>query len=167
MKKRRLTGYGVATLFAMSLMVAGCGNDETSTDKVEEGSTNSNTTDDTMNNDDTMQDKDTVTKNADTDYGFNSLSIEADIDGDNDAIDISYDRDNDGTEAEYRYKGEQKQGDDAMTELDAKFKNLKIDADTSEADVIGEVERVFAIQDASRLEVDIEFSDGTEKEYQK
>ena len=161
MKKQRLTGYGVATLFAMSLMLAGCGNDEASTDKVEEGSTNSNTTDDTM------QDKDTVTNNADTDYGFNSLSIEADVDGDNDSIDISYDRDNDGTEAEYRYKGEQKQGDDAMTELDAKFKNLKIDADTSEKEVISEVERVFAIQDASRLEVEIEFSDGTEKEYKK
>ncbi|WP_262415823.1 YusW family protein [Exiguobacterium acetylicum] len=161
MKKQRLTGYGVATLFAMSLMLAGCGNDETSTDKVEEGSTNSNTTDDTM------QDKDTVTKNADTDYGFNSLSIEADVEGDNDAIDISYDRDNDGTEAEYRYKGGQKQGDDAMAELDAKFKNLKIDADTSEKEVISEVERVFAIQDASRLEVEIEFSDGTEKEYKK
>ncbi|WP_251133617.1 YusW family protein [Exiguobacterium sp. s46] len=161
MKKQRLTGYGVATLFAMSLILAGCGNDETSTDKVEEGSTNSNTTDDTM------QDKDTVTKNADTDYGFNSLSIEADVEGDNDAIDISYDRDNDGTEAEYRYKGEQKQGDDAMTKLDAKFKNLKIDADTSEKEVISEVERVFAIQDASRLEVEIEFSDGTEKEYKK
>ncbi|HBQ76734.1 MAG TPA: hypothetical protein DD663_07775 [Exiguobacterium sp.] len=145
----------------MSLMLAGCGNDEASTDKVEDGSTNSNTTDDTM------QDKDTVTKNADTDYGFNSLSIEADVEGDNDAIDISYDRDNDGTEAEYRYKGEQKQGDDAMTELDAKFKNLKIDADTSEKEVISEVERVFAIQDASRLEVEIEFSDGTEKEYKK
>lgn len=161
MKKQRLTGYGVATLFAMSLMLAGCGNDEASTDKVEEGSTNSNTTDDKM------QDKDTVTKNADTDYGFNSLSIEADVEGDNDAIDISYDRDNDGTEAEYRYKGEQKQGDDAMAELDAKFKNLKIDADTSENEVISEVERVFAIQDASRLEVEIEFSDGTEKEYKK
>ncbi len=161
MKRQRLTGYGVATLFAMSLMLAGCGNDETSTDKVEEGSTNSNTTDDTM------KDKDTVTKNADTDYGFNSLSIEADVEGDNDAIDISYDRDNDGTEAEYRYKGEQKQGDDAMAELDAKFKNLKIDADTSEKEVISEVERVFAIQDASRLEVEIEFSDGTEKEYTK
>lgn len=161
MKRQRLTGYGVATLFAMSLMLAGCGNDEASTDKVEDGSTNSNTTDDTM------QDKDTVTKNADTDYGFNSLSIEADVEGDNDAIDISYDRDNDGTEAEYRYKGEQKQGDDAMAELDAKFKNLKIDADTSEKEVIGEVERVFAIQDASRLEVEIEFSDGTEKEYKK
>lgn len=161
MKKQRLTGYGVATLFAMSLMLAGCGNDEASTDKVEEGSTNSNTTDDTM------QDKDTVTKNADTDYGFNSLSIEADVEGDNDAIDISYDRDNDGTEAEYRYKGEQKQGDDAMAELDAKFKNLKFDAETSEKEVISEVERVFAIQDASRLEVEIEFSDGTEKEYKK
>ncbi|WP_251137627.1 YusW family protein [Exiguobacterium sp. s168] len=161
MKKQRLTGYGVATLFAMSLMLAGCGNDEASTDKVEEGSTNSNTTDDTM------QDKDTVTKNADTDYGFNSLSIEADVEGDNDALDISYDRDNDGTEAEYRYKGEQKQGDDAMAELDAKFKNLKIDVDTSDNEVIGEVERVFAIQDASRLEVEIEFSDGTEKEYKK
>ncbi|MFL0200336.1 YusW family protein [Exiguobacterium acetylicum] len=161
MKKQRLTGYGVATLFAMSLMLAGCGNDETSTDKVEEGSTNSNTTDDTM------QDKDTVMKNADMDYGFNSLSIEADVEGDNDAIDISYDRDNDGTEAEYSFKGEQKQGDDAMTELDAKFKNLKIDADTSEKEVISEVERVFAIQDASRLEVEIEFSDGTEKEYKK
>jgi len=161
MKKQRLTGYGVATLFAMSLMLAGCGNDEASTDKVEEGSTNSNTTDDTM------QDKDTVTKNADTDYGFNSLSIEADVEGDNDALDISYDRDNDGTEAEYRYKGEQKQGDDAMAELDAKFKNLKIDVDTSDNEVIGEVERVFAVQDASRLEVEIEFSDGTEKEYKK
>ncbi|MEI4460880.1 YusW family protein [Exiguobacterium indicum] len=161
MKRQRLTGYGVATLFAMSLMLAGCGNDEASTDKVEEGSTNSNTIDDTM------QDKDTVTKNADTDYGFNSLSIEADVEGDNDAIDISYDRDNDGTEAEYRYKGEQKQGDDAMAELDAKFKNLKIEAETSEKEVISEVERVFAIQDASRLEVEIEFSDGTEKEYKK
>ncbi len=54
-----------------------------------------------------------------------------------------------------------------MAELDAKFKNLKIDADTSEKEVISEVERVFAIQDASRLEVEIEFSDGTEKEYKK
>lgn len=161
MRAKHLTGYGVATLFAMSLMLSGCGNDEASTDKVEEGSTNSNTTDDTM------KDKDSVTKNADMDYGFNSLSIEADVDGDNDAIDISYDRDKDGTEAEYRYKDEQKQGDDAMAELDAKFKNLNLDANTSEKKVIAEVERVFAIQDASRLEVEIEYSDGTEKEYKK
>ncbi|WP_313290906.1 YusW family protein [Exiguobacterium sp.] len=84
-----------------------------------------------------------------------------------DAIDISYDRENDGTEAEYQYKDENKRGDAAMTELDAKFKNLKVDADTSEKDVIAEVERVFAIQDASRLEVEIDFSDGTEKEYKE
>ncbi|WP_294741567.1 YusW family protein [uncultured Exiguobacterium sp.] len=161
MKVRHITGYGVATLFAMSLMLAGCGNDETSTDKVEEGATNSNTTDDTM------KDKDTVTKNAETDYGFTSLSIEADVDGDQDAIDISYDREKNGTEAEYQYKGENKRGDAAMTELDAKFKNLKVDADTSEKEVIAEVERVFAIQNASRLEVEIDFSDGTEKEYKK
>jgi len=161
MKRGYVTGYGVATLFAMSLMVGGCGNDETATDKVEDGSTNSNTTDNTM------KDKDAVTKNADTDYGFTSLSIEADVNGDMDAIDISYDRENDGTEAEYQYKDENKRGDAAMTELDAKFKNLKVDADTSEKDVIAEVERVFAIHDASRLEVEIDFSDGTEKEYKK
>ena len=156
-----MTGFGVASLFAMSLMVVGCGNDETVTDKVEEGSTNANTSDDAM------ADKETVTKNAKTDYGFTHFSIEADVDGDRDAIDISYDRDDGKTEAEYRYKGEAKQGDAAMAELDPKFKNLNVDGNTPEEEVIAEVERVFAIQDASPLEIEIDFTDGTEKEYKK
>lgn len=165
-------------VLGLALFAAGCGNsDNQETEKVEETTTtddntmsddNSTNDDSTMNDDSSnTQDQDTVTDNADKDYGFVSLSIEADDADTMDLVDISYDRDNDGTEADYQMDGERAQGNDAMKILDSKLDELNIDANTSNDDAIAEIEKVFDIQDATRLEVEIEFADGTEKEFMK
>ena len=159
-------------VLGLALFAAGCGNsDNQETEKVEETTTtndNSMTDDSTMNDDTSgTQDQDTVTDNADKDYGFVSLSVEADTSDMMDAVDISYDRDNDGTEADYKMNGEQSQGNEAMKTLDAKLDELNLDANTSNDDAIAQVEKVFGINDATRLEVEIEFADGTEKEFKK
>ena len=159
-------------VLGFALFAAGCGNsDNQETEKVEETTT---TDDNSMNDDSTMnddssgtQDQDTVTENADKDYGFVSLSVEADTADMMDMVDISYDRDNDGTEADYKMDGKRSQGNDAMKILDPKLDELNIDANTSNDDAIAEVEKVFAIRDATRLEIEIEFGDGTEKEFKK
>ncbi|WP_131972800.1 YusW family protein [Exiguobacterium sp. B203-G5 25_7] len=159
-------------VLGLALFAAGCGNsDNQETEKVEETTT---TDDNSMNDDSTMnddssgtQDQDTVTENADKDYGFVSLSVEADTADMMDMVDISYDRDNDGTEADYKMDGERSQGNEAMKILDPKLDELNIDANTSNDDAIAEVEKVFGIKDATRLEVEIEFADGTEKEFMK
>jgi len=159
-------------VLGLALFAAGCGNsDNQETEKVEETTTtddNSMTDDSTMNDDSSgTQDQDTVTENADKDYGFVSLSVEADTADMMDMVDISYDRDNDGTEADYKMDGERSQGNEAMKILDPKLDELNIDANTSNDDAIAEIEKVFDIKDATRLEVEIEFADGTEKEFKK
>ncbi|RDB34225.1 YusW family protein [Exiguobacterium sp. RIT594] len=159
-------------VLGLALFAAGCGNsDNQETEKFEETTTtndNSMTDDSTMNDDTSgTQDQDTVTDNADKDYGFVSLSVEADTSDMMDAVDISYDRDNDGTEADYKMNGEQARGNEAMKTLDAKLDELNLDADTSNDDAIAQVEKVFGINDATRLEIEIEFADGTEKEFKK
>ncbi|AFS70463.1 Hypothetical protein Eab7_1336 [Exiguobacterium antarcticum B7] len=154
------------------MFAAGCGNsDNQETEKVEETTT---TDDNSMNDDSTMkddssgtQDQDMVTENADKDYGFVSLSVEADTADMMDMVDISYDRDNDGTEADYKMDGERSQGNEAMKILDPKLDELNMDANTSNDDAIAEIEKVFDIKDATRLEVEIEFANGTEKEFMK
>lgn len=159
-------------VLGLALFAAGCGNsDNQKTEKVEETTT---TDDNSMNDDSTMnddssntKDQDTVTENADKDYGFVSLSVEADTADMMDMVDISYDRDNDGTEADYKMDGERSQGNEAMKILDPKLDELNLDANTSNDDAIAEVEKVFGIKDATRLEVEIEFADGTEKEFKK
>lgn len=159
-------------VLGFALFAAGCGNsDNQETEKVEETTTtddNSMADDSTMNNDSSAtQDQDTVTENADKDYGFVSLSVEADTADTMDAVDISYDRDNDGTEADYQMDGDRLQGNEAMKTLDAKLDELNLDANTSNDDAIAEVEKVFGIKDATRLEVEMEFADGTEKKFKK
>ncbi|MDI3236138.1 YusW family protein [Exiguobacterium antarcticum] len=159
-------------VLGLALFAAGCGNsDNQETEKVEETTT---TDDNSMNDDSTMkddssgtQDQDMVTENADKDYRFVSLSVEADTADMMDMVDISYDRDNDGTEADYKMDGERSQGNEAMKILDPKLDELNMDANTSNDDAIAEIEKVFDIKDATRLEVEIEFANGTEKEFMK
>ncbi|WP_067724737.1 YusW family protein [Oceanobacillus damuensis] len=117
----------------------------------------------------------TVTTNGDNgtleaDYPFVSFDLEADFEGTEDAVDVDYEMDGENTEASYvdKLQGIQLSGNDAMEELDSIFSSFAFDKDSSEEEVMNAVVDAFNIpQDADKVELEIEFMGGTEREYNK
>lgn len=101
-------------------------------------------------------------------FGFTDLSIDAEYPELNDAIDISYDEDRDQVEAKYknRFKELDVQGDKAMDEMEPALQKLDLTADTADDEVISQIVEAFELEDGyTSLEVEIQYADGTEKEY--
>lgn len=81
-----------------------------------------------------------------------------------------YETDNNKTEASItdELKDTHLHGDEAMDELMPKLEKLTFDKDTSEEEVFSEVTKVFNLdEDYDKLEIDVKFTDGTEREYMK
>lgn len=107
---------------------------------------------------------------ADAAYSFTSFELDADYANVNDALDISYDNEKNDIEASYEDRENKKNltGDDAMTELESKFSSFSFDENTPDDEVMTAVVEAFNIpDDAKKVEVDIKYVGGTEKEYKK
>lgn len=165
-------------LAILTLMVAACGDDDTVTDPpsnnqadTEQDTNMDDTQDETTDNTDTNAD-DNTNNNADINpnYNFTSFSLEADFENENDAVDVDYEVDTDETEASYvdKQQGINLFGNEAMDELDSIFNAFRFDENTADEEVLNEVIEAFNIpEDATNVELEIDFTSGVEKEYRR
>lgn len=169
---------GILSFFTIALVA--CGNGDTSgtnngenvVDETEEQLEN---TQDHM--DDAVDDStdgtngdDSSQPTTETPYGFTDFSFEADMEGTDDFIDIDYEFDQDEVEASYRDQQNDVNltGDEALQELDNIFQSFTFDENTPDEDVLNEVLEAFNVpEDATNVELEIEFQNGTEKEYHR
>ncbi|WP_404456624.1 YusW family protein [Oceanobacillus kapialis] len=165
MKKRILW---IGSFMILPLLLVACGdNDEVEnppqndTGEEQQHQADENSTNVTDNTD----------TNTNTEYGFTKFDLEADYEDTNDALDVDYENEEkDKMEASYRNKSQDidLNGDQAMEELDSIFSSFNFDESTPEEEVLNAITEAFNIpEEAQNLELEIEFSDGTEKEYRK
>ncbi|WKA57966.1 YusW family protein [Planococcus shenhongbingii] len=101
-------------------------------------------------------------------FGFTEFSVDVDYPDQDDAIDISYEEDRDNIEASFENKLENQDlsGNDAMDEIEPAFQQLDLSPDTPNDEAIEQVIGAFGIEAGyNAIEIDVRFSDGTEKEF--
>jgi len=171
-----------AVLF-LSIVLMACGTDNTSETDNQDVNLTENTEeildDAEQNKDETKEDSSNGTKDntedqaaAETPYGFLEFNLEANLEGYNDdeALDVEYEYETDEIEASYhdRLNDINLSGEDALTELDRVFSSFSFDENTPEDDILDEVLEEFNVLDeASEVELEIEFENGTELEYNR
>ena len=108
-------------------------------------------------------DKDT----AQSEFGFQSFDLDIDTADQHDAIEASFDIDISETEAEYVNQLESKNlsGNDAYVELEPIFKEIGLTKDMSEEEVIEKVTQAFGVEEYTEFELEVEFSDGDNQEF--
>ena len=108
-------------------------------------------------------DKDT----AQSEFGFQAFELEIDTADQQDAIEASFDIDISETEAEYVNQLESKNlsGNDAYVELEPIFKEIGLTKDMSKEEVIEKVTQAFGVEEYTEFELEVEFSDGDNQEF--
>ncbi len=171
----------LSVILCSSLLLAACGNgndndnvsnppeDAPVEDENNNGANNGNTaTEDNANNDNTATDNNTTNENSGS---ITFTSFDLDVDYDNfKSFEVEYDNENDGMEAkiEDERNNQKLRGDEAFQELQNRFESFKFDQTTSNDEVIKEVLDSFELDDNyKKFDLEIQYSDGTEKEYQK
>lgn len=104
---------------------------------------------------------------AESEFGFRSFDLEVDTKDHKDAIEASYDVDASATEAEYVNRIEPKdlKGDKAFAELEPIFKDLGLTKDMSKDEVIEKVSKAFDVEDYTKFDLEVEFSNRDNKEF--
>jgi len=150
---------------AAMFLLTGCSDK----DEVKEPTVTDNT-DQTENN--TGNEESTKTTSTISFQDFN-LDVEYLVDEKNKKYkeyNAEYDSEKNQTEASIKdeLKDTHLHGDEAMDELLPKLEKLTFTKDTSEEEVFSEVTKVFNLdEDYDKLEIDVTFEDGTEREYMK
>ncbi|RLL42656.1 hypothetical protein D8M04_13950 [Oceanobacillus piezotolerans] len=157
----------IGSMMILSLVLVACGdNDEVENPPQNKSSENQQQAD--GDNTNTNTNTDTTTN---SDYGFKKFELDADYQDNNDALDVDFENEqNDKMEASYRDKSQDidLNDDAAMEELDKIFSSFNFDENTSDEEVLDSVAEAFNIpEDAQNMELEIEFSNGTEKAYQR
>lgn len=101
-------------------------------------------------------------------FGFTEFSVDVDYPDQDDAIDISYEEDRDNIEASYKNQLEDQDlaGNDAMDEIEPAFQELDLSPETADDEAIQQVVGAFGIEAGYKtIEIEVRFSDGTEKEF--
>mgnify|MGYP001220131177 FL=1 len=89
----------------------------------------------------------------------NAVSYEVDFEKDGDRIEVEIDDD---------LNQAKKQGEEALSELEPIFHRLTFDEDTPNEEVIAEVLESFQLEDNfEKFELEVDFTTGTEKEYEE
>lgn len=100
-------------------------------------------------------------------YNFSSFDLDIEYEQNN-SFDVSYENESNEMEAEIKdqINNITLQGDDAFEQLRPIFQKLTFDQNTPDQEVIEEVIREFELSsDYKKFELEVEFADGTEKEY--
>ncbi|WP_052342541.1 YusW family protein [Bacillus sp. EB01] len=87
-----------------------------------------------------------------------------------DALDISYEKEKDETEASYIDKDNniELKGNEAMKELDEKFKSFTFNQHTPDEQVLEQVFKAFDLpENTKEIVIEIVYADGIEKEYRR
>ncbi|KGR85834.1 YusW family protein [Lysinibacillus odysseyi] len=158
------------------LLLAACGNDDEKVkDKPKDAPTeqNESTTDNnattnngTTDNADNNANNNAVS-NANASFDFTHFSLDVDY-SETKSFEVEYENEQSGVEAsiEDDINGDNSYGDEAYERLEPIFQSFKFGASTPEDEVITEVLNVFNLRDDyTELELEIRFTDGTEKEY--
>ena len=102
---------------------------------------------------------------------FNFIEFSLDVDySATESYEVEYENKKNGIEAKLKDErnNEKIQGDEAYTKLEPLFKQLTFDSTTPNDEVIEQVIKVFQItEDFQSIEVEVEFTDGTEKEFKR
>ncbi|MFD1851655.1 YusW family protein [Oceanobacillus bengalensis] len=164
MKKRI---FWIGSFMILSILLVACGdNDEV--ENPPQTATNEDQQQADENNTNSTNDTDT---NTNTGYGFTKFDLDADYEDTNDALDVDYENEkNDKMEASYLDKSQDidLNGDAAMEELDSIFSSFTFDEGTPEEEILNTITEAFNIpEDAQNIELEIQFTSGTEKEYRK
>lgn len=149
----------IAAPAAAMLVLAGCGDDEEVKDPPVEYNEDQAGVDPGKSQDD--GNKLSVT--------YKSFELDADYEGDKD-YDAEYDTQGSQTEAslEDDLNNKNLKGDEAMNELQPMLEKLTFNKDDSDADVIKQVKEAFNLdENYTKLEIEVVFDDGTEKEYKE
>lgn len=107
------------------------------------------------------------TENTEASLTFTNFDLDVDYPN-NKNYDVDYDNEQEGMEAEIEDTLNQNNlsGDEAFDVLKPKFEKLTFDQSSNNEDVLNEVKKIFEINDDyTRINLEIEFADGTEKEY--
>jgi hypothetical protein len=102
-------------------------------------------------------------------FSFTGFDLDVDY-KDNKTIDIDYENEQDGAEAIYQddINDQNLSSDEAMDKLTPIFEGFNFDQNTDEQEVIKQVKEAFSIEDGyQNFELEIKYSDGTEKEYRE
>ena len=102
---------------------------------------------------------------------FNFLEFALDVDySPTESYEIEYENKKTGLEVKLKddRNNERIQGDEAYTKVEPLLKQLTFDSTTPNDEVIEQVIKVFNIKDDYQsIEVEVEFADGTEKEFKR
>nr|WP_245301675.1 YusW family protein [Virgibacillus natechei] len=150
----------------LSILLVACGDN----DEVENPPQNADEEQQQANENNTDSTNDTDA-NTNTEYDFTKFDLEADYEDTDDTLDVDYENEQDEQmEASYRDKSQDidLNGDAAMEELDSIFSSFNFDESTPEEEILNTITEAFNIpKEAQDIELEIQFSSGTEKEYRK
>ncbi|WP_010650322.1 YusW family protein [Oceanobacillus massiliensis] len=166
---------GLILVSLLVLALAACGGNESGNEESNsEGTGPAESTGDGTPTDsgqsETTENDSTVSNSNKYTYQFTSFDLEADIEDSNDAVEVDYEMDSDDSEASYldKIQGIRLNGDEAMEELSNIFSSFEFDQDTPNEEVLNAVMDGFNIpDDAKNVDLEINFADGTEKDYKQ
>ncbi|MEW9108532.1 MAG: YusW family protein [Cytobacillus gottheilii] len=159
--KRSILWVGITLI--LSIVLAACGDN----DEVENPPQNAAEDEQQQ----TEENNATNDNNDTTGYNFTHFDLDADYQDMNDAVEVDYENEtNNQMEASYRDQSQDidLNGAEAMEELDSIFSSFNFDENTPDEEVLTTVSEAFSIpEDAQNIELEIQFSGGTEKEYRR
>ncbi|WP_391119610.1 YusW family protein [Psychrobacillus sp. L3] len=141
MKMQKYSIYGSA-LLVIALLLGACGDKE----KVKSAST---------------------VDEEKSDFGFQSFDLEVDTADHKEAIEASIEIKGSTIEAEYvnRIEPKKLKGDKAYDEMLPMLKKIDLSKDMTKDDVIKKVSKAFDVEDYTKFDLEVEFSDGKQKVY--
>lgn len=102
-----------------------------------------------------------------SEFGFRSFDLSVDTADHKDAIEASMEIKGSTIEAEYvnRIEPKKLKGDKAYEEMKPMLKKIELSKDMSKDDVLKKVSKAFDVEDYTKFDLEVEFSDGKHKEY--
>src|SRR5699024_486694 len=161
MMKNKLRWVG--PMIVRRLIVAACGNNDAVTNPPE------NSTAEQQQQETQKTDETNTESTAEAPYAFIEIELEVDFDDTKDAIEVEYEYDTNETEASYDdYEQDiHLSGKEAIEKLDEIFSSFTVTEDTANEEVLNTVIEAFDIPEDATIDLDIEFPNGTEKEYKQ
>jgi hypothetical protein len=102
-----------------------------------------------------------------SEFGFRSFDLDVDTADHKDAIEASMEIKGSTIEAEYvnRIEPKKLKGDKAYEEMKPMLKKIELSQNMSKDDVLKKVSKAFDVEDYTKFDLEVEFSDGKHKVY--
>lgn len=154
-----------AVLFSSVLLLGACGNDEQVTEPITEEEAGTSDGVEDANPGGGLSEENMGGEV----FGFVDFDLDVDYPDQDDALQVSYEENRDAVEAEYENKStnEDLKGDDAFDKIEPLLAQLELTVDMPDEEVINKVIEVFEIEsNYESIEIDVEYPDGTDKDYE-